>query len=154
MAIYLAKAAASAGQKVLLVDTDLRAPQLHAYLKLDDAKGLSDAIESNLDVNQFIQRSSVEENLCVLVAGHALSHPVRLLSSSRMRSLMHKFTAEFDLVIYMTPPINFSDLSWIGSQVDGVIIATRLGKIKRNVLSQAIESLKISQIPILGIVTT
>ena len=154
VAIYLAKAAASAGQKVLLVDTDLRAPQLHAYLKLDDAKGLSDAIELNLDVNQFIQRSSVEENLCVLVAGHALSHPVRLLSSPRMRSLMHKFTTEFDLVIYMTPPINFSDLSWIGSQVDGVIIATRLGKIKRNVLSQAIESLKISQIPILGIVTT
>ncbi len=154
VAIYLAKAAASAGQKVLLVDTDLRAPQLHTYLKLGDIKGLSDAIASNLDVKKFIQRSYVEENLFVLVAGQELSHPVRLLSSSRMKSLMHKFTTEFDLVIYMTPPINFSDLSWIGSQVDGVVIAARLGKIKRNVLSQAIESLKISQIPILGIVTT
>ncbi len=154
VAIYLAKAAASAGQKVLLVDTDLRSPQLHAYLKLDNTKGLSDAIESKIDVSRSIQRSAVEENLYVLVAGKPSSHPVRLLSSPRMRSLMHKFTTEFDLVIYMTPPIDYADLSWIGSQVDGVIIAARLGKIRRNVLSQAIASLRTSQVPILGIVTT
>jgi polysaccharide biosynthesis transport protein len=154
VAIYLAKAAAAAGQRVLLVDTDLRAPQLHAYLKLDNTKGLSDAIESKLDVDRLIQRSYVEPNLFVLVAGQPSSHPVQLLSSPKMRSLMHKFTTEFDLVIYTTPPIDYADLSWIAAQVDGVIIASRLGKIERRVLMQAIESLRISQIPILGIVTT
>ena len=154
VAIYLAKAAAAAGQRVLLVDTDLRSPQLHAYLKLDNTQGLSNAIESTINVNRAIQRSDGEENLFVLVAGQSSSNPIQLLSSPRMRSLMQKFTTEFDLVIYMAPPIDYADLSWIAAQVDGVIIASRLGKIKRNVLSKAIASLKISQIPILGIVTT
>ncbi len=154
VAIYLAKAAASAGQRVLLVDTDLRAPQLHAYLKLDNSKGLSDAIEAKLDVDRLIQRSYVERNLFVLVAGQPSLPPVQLLSSPKMRSLMAKFTTEFDLVIYTTPPIDYADLSWIAAQVDGVIIAARLGKIERRVLSQAIESLRVSQIPIIGIVTT
>jgi polysaccharide biosynthesis transport protein len=154
VAIYLAKAAASAGQRVLLVDTDLRAPQLHAYLKLDNTKGLSDAIESKSDVDRLIQRSYVERNLFVLVAGQPSLPPVQLLSSPKMRSLMTKFTTEFDLVIYTTPPIDYADLSWIAAQVDGVIIAARLGKIKRSVLSRCLESLRVSQIPILGIVTT
>jgi polysaccharide biosynthesis transport protein len=154
VAIYLARAAASAGQKVLLIDTDLRAPQLHAYLKLDNTKGLSEAIESKLDVDRAIQRSQIERNLYVLVAGRPSLPPVQLLSSPRMRSLMHKFTTEFDLVIYTTPPIDYADLSWIAAQVDGVIVAARLGKIKRRVLTQTIDSLRVSQIPILGIVTT
>jgi polysaccharide biosynthesis transport protein len=154
VAIYLARAAASAGQKVLLVDTDLRAPQLHAYLKLDNTKGLSEAIESKLDVDRLIQRSYVERNLYVLVAGRPSATPVQLLSSPRMRGLMNKFITDFDLVIYTTPPIDYADLSWIAAQVDGVIVASRLGKIKRSVLTQTISSLRISQIPILGIVTT
>lgn len=154
VAIYLARAAASAGQKVLVVDTDLRAPQLHAYLKLANTKGLSEAIESKLDVARLIQRSGIEQNLFALVAGRPSLPPVQLLSSPRMRSLMNKFTTEFDLVIYTTPPIDYADLSWIAAQVDGVIIASRLGKIKRSVLTQAIDSLRISHIPIMGIVTT
>jgi capsular exopolysaccharide synthesis family protein len=154
VAIYLAKAAAATGKKVLLVDADLRSPQLQAYLKLHNDNGLSDLIQSQLDVRKVIQPSFVEDNLFLLGAGRSLSHPVRLLSSAKMRSLMQQFTANFDLVIYNTPPIEFSDLSWLGSQVDGVILAARLGKTKRAILKQAIEGLKISQISILGIVTT
>jgi polysaccharide biosynthesis transport protein len=154
VAIYLAKAAAAAGQRVLLVDTDLRAPQIHAYLQLDNTRGLSEAIESRLDVDRAIQRSNVERNLSVLVAGQPSLPPVQLLSSPRMRGLMNKFATEFDLVIYTTPPIDYADLSWVGTQVDGVIIATRLGKIQRKVLQQSIEALRIGRIPILGIVTT
>ena len=154
VAIYLAKAAASAGKKVLLVDTDLRAPQIHAYLKLENNRGLSEAIESRLDVERAFQRSSVERNLYVLVAGRPSLPPVQLLSSPRMRGLMNKFATDFDLVIYTTPLIDYADLSWVGTQVDGVIMAARLGKIQRKVLQQAIESLRIGRIPILGIVTT
>jgi capsular exopolysaccharide synthesis family protein len=152
IAMYLAKAAAIAGKKVLLVDADLRSPQLHTYLELDNTKGLCDLIESDLDIHDVIQPSFVEPNLLVLTSGQVSSNPVRLLSSPKLKNLVQQFTSEFDLVIYDTPSINFADLTLLGSHVDGVALVARLGKTKRTNLTQAIEDLKISQLPILGII--
>jgi polysaccharide biosynthesis transport protein len=152
IATNLARAAAIAGNRVLLVDADLRSPQLHTYLKLDNSRGLSDAIESKLAIHQVIQPSFLDDNLFVLTAGKVLSNPVRLLSSPKLKSLMQTFATEFDLVIYDTPPLNFADLSWIGSQVDGIILVAKLGKTQRTALTQAIHSLKLSQLPLLGVV--
>lgn len=152
IATNLARAAALAGNRVLLVDADLRSPRLHTYLKLDNSKGLSDSLESNLAVHQFIQPSFLDDNLFVLTAGHVLSNPIRLLSSPKLKSLMQQFAAEFDLVIYDTPPVNFADLSWLGSQVDGIVLVAKLGKTKRAALIQAIQDLKTSHLPILGLV--
>jgi polysaccharide biosynthesis transport protein len=152
IATNLARAAAIAGNKVLLVDADLRSPRLHTYLKLDNTRGLSDSIESNLAEHQFIQPSYLDDNLFVLTAGQVLSNPVRLLSSPKLKSLMQQFAAEFDLVIYDTPPVNFADLSWLGSQVDGIVLVAKLGKTKRTALNQAIQDLNNSQLPILGLV--
>jgi polysaccharide biosynthesis transport protein len=152
IATNLARAAAIAGNKVLLVDADLRSPRLHTYLKLDNSRGLGNLIESNLAARKFIQPSLLDENLFVLTAGQVSSSPVRLLSSPKLKSLMQEFAAEFDLVIYDTPPMNFADLSWVGSQVDGIILVTKLGKTQRSSLTQAIQDLKISQLPILGLV--
>ena len=161
ISIYLAKAAATAGKKVLLVDGDLRSPRLHTYMKLDNSKGLSDLIESELDMREAIQSSLWEDNmlslwednLFVLTAGRVLSNQIGLLSSHKLKSLMQQFTAEFDLVIYDTPPLlGFADLNWISSQVDGFVMAVNLGKTKQTALAQAIESLKTSHIPLLGIV--
>jgi polysaccharide biosynthesis transport protein len=152
IATNLARAAALAGNKVLLVDADLRSPRLHTYLKLDNTKGLSDSIESDLAANQFIQPSRLDDNLFVLTAGQVLSNPVRLLSSPKLKSLMQQFAVEFDLVIYDTPPVNFADLSWLGSQVDGIVLVARLGKTKRAAITQAVRDLKHSQLPIVGLV--
>jgi polysaccharide biosynthesis transport protein len=159
IATNLARAAAIAGNKVLLVDADLRSPRLHTYLNLDNSRGLSDSIllqnGSANDSNSafhYIQPSCLDENLYVLTAGQVSSNPVRLLSSPTFKSLMQEFAAEFDLVIYDTPALNFADLSWVGSQVDGIIIVAKLGKTQRNTLAQAIQNLRNSQLPILGLV--
>ena len=151
IATNLARAAAIAGNKVLLVDADLRSPRLHTYLKLDNSRGLSESIVSN-PACHYIQPSGLDDNLYVLTAGQLSSNPVRLLSSSKLKNLMREFAIEFDLVIYDTPPLNFADLSWVGSQVDGIIIVAKLGKTQRTTLAQAIQNLKNSQLPILGIV--
>jgi succinoglycan biosynthesis transport protein ExoP len=152
IATNLARAAAIAGNRVLLVDADLRSPRLHTYLKLDNSQGLSDSIESNVAVHQFIQPSVLDDNLFVLTAGQVLSNPVRLLSSPKLKSLVEQFAAEFDLVIYDTPPVNFADLSWLGAQVDGIILVAKLGKTRRTALAQAIQDLRHARLPLLGFV--
>ena len=152
IATNLARAAALAGNKVLLVDADLRSPQLHTYLRIENHRGLSDLIESNLEPDQIIQPSYLDDNLFVLTAGQVSSNPVRLLSSTKLQSLMQEFETEFDLVIYDTPPMNFADLSWVGSQVDGIILVAKLGKTRRSTLMQALGDLQGSQLQILGLV--
>ncbi|MEC4852981.1 MAG: Wzz/FepE/Etk N-terminal domain-containing protein, partial [Jaaginema sp. PMC 1079.18] len=67
--LHLAQAAAAMGQKVLLVDADLRRPQIHAMIDLPNVWGLSHAISTDLEINDIIQRSPTENNLYILTAG-------------------------------------------------------------------------------------
>ncbi len=151
--LHLAKAAAAMGQRVLLIDADLRCPQLHSRLDLPNLRGLSNAIVNELSLQQVIQRSPDDDNLCVITAGPIPPDPIKLLSSRRMQNLMAQVRTQFDLVIYDMPPLlGFADSNLLAAHTDGVILVVGLGKTDRAALGQALEALKISPIPVLGIV--
>ncbi|MBE9231814.1 polysaccharide biosynthesis tyrosine autokinase, partial [Cuspidothrix issatschenkoi LEGE 03284] len=105
VAYNLAKIASTMGKRVLLVDTDLRRPQVHKLLELNNLWGLSNLISSNMDVKQVIQEIPTINNLSVVTSGPIPPDPGRLLSSEKMRQLMEYFHQSFDLVIYDSPPI-------------------------------------------------
>ncbi len=70
-----------------------------------------------------------------------------------MGQLAEHFQTLFDLVIYDTPPlINLADSSLLAPYTDGIILVAGLGKTDRAALTEAIESLRISRIPVLGVV--
>lgn len=153
VAIYLAQAAAALGQRVLLVDADLRLPQLHEHLKLKNTQGLTQVISLSLDVETVIQRSPVENNLFVLTSGQIPPDPTKLLSSQKMQILMEQLRDAYDLVIYDTPPLlGLADTRIVASKTDGVAIVVGLDKTKGATLSQALEGLKLFPISVLGIV--
>jgi capsular exopolysaccharide synthesis family protein len=161
-AIYLARAAAAMGQRVLLVDSDLRRPQLHTRLKLPNLRGLSNLIATDLTLKQAVQHPyrddpsnpDCDRNLFVLTAGPVPPDPVKLLSSRKMQNLMTQAQSLFDLIIYDTPPlIGFADSNLLATRTDGMMVVVGLGKTSRSTLLQALEALKISPISVLGIVT-
>jgi polysaccharide biosynthesis transport protein len=153
VSMYLAQAAAALGQRVLLVDTDLRLPQVHHRLGLNNTFGLSNLIASQVDFRKVVQQSPVEANLSVLTAGQIPPDPTKLLSSQRMQHLMEQFAALYDLVIYDTPPLlGLADTKLIASQTDGIIMVVGLGKTKSAVLSQAMDSIKVFAVPVVGMV--
>jgi capsular exopolysaccharide synthesis family protein len=153
VAVYLAQTAAAIGQRVLLVDADLRFPQLHSRLGLANVQGLSEVIATDLDLNDAIQQSSPYDNLFVLTAGRILSDPIKLLSSDRMQYLMEQFQARFDLVIYDSPPLlDLGDGNLLAANADGTLLVVGLEKTDRSQLMKALEGLKISGASILGIV--
>lgn len=153
IALHLAKTAAAIGQRVLLVDADLRRPQLHLRLGLPNDQGLNDLIATDLSLNDAIQQSSVEENLFVMTAGQATSDPIKLLSSAKMQYLMEQFQAFFDLVIYDTPPLlGLADGNILAAHSDGIVIVVGLEKTDRALLTKSLEGLKISGATVLGIV--
>lgn len=153
IALYLAQAAAALGQRVLLVDTDLRAPQLHVRLQLSNLDGLSSVVASDVNFEQAIQHSPLEPNLFILTAGQIPPDPTRLLSSKRMRQLMQQCGEAYDLVIYDTPPLlGLADAKLIAANTDGIILVVGLDKTKSAALTQTLEDLKLSSVTPLGIV--
>lgn len=154
ISLHLAQAAAAMGQRVLLVDADLRRPQIHKRLGIPNMRGLTNLISSeDLDFHEIVQNYSEEENLFVMTAGQIPPDPTRLLSSEKMQTLMADFQSAFDLVIYDTPPlVGFADASILATPTDGVILVVGLGKADRYPLMQALDTLRISGTPILGLV--
>ncbi len=153
VSVHLAQAAAAMGQRVLLVDADLRRPQVHHYLNLDNQVGLSNVIATGLTAKQAIQRLPMWDRLYVLTAGQVPPDPSRLLCSKKMQHLMEQFHAVFDLVIYDTPPVlGLADGRLLAAHADGVMMVVGLGKSDRSALMQALDTMRISNATVLGVV--
>lgn len=153
IAVHLAQAAAAMGQRVLLVDADLRRPQVHNILGLENKVGLSNVIATGITAKQAIQRLPMWDHLYVLTAGQLPPDPTRLLCSRKMQYLMDQFHAVFDLVIYDTPPtLGLADGRLLAAHTDGVVMVAGLGRTDRSVLMQALDGMKVSKATVLGIV--
>ena len=152
---HLAQAAAAMGQRVILIDADLRRPQVHHWLGVENNEGLSNVLATGLDVEEAIIKVPQWENLSVITAGDIPPDPTRLLSSQKMFSLMDrlKSSRKYDLIIYDTPPIlGFADGRILSSHTDGVVLVVRIGKTDRSLLKQNIENIQMSNVPILGVI--
>ena len=152
---HLAQAAATMGQRVMLVDADLRRPQVHRWLDIDNKEGLSNILATGLDVEEAIIKVPQWENLSVITAGDIPPDPTRLLSSQKMFALMErlKSSRQYDLIIYDTPPIlGFADGRVLSNRTDGIVLVVRIGKTDRSLLKQNIENIQMSNVPVLGVI--
>lgn len=152
---HLAQAAAAMDQKVLLIDADLRRPQVHRWIGIENNEGLSNVLATGLDVEEAIVRVPQWDNLSVITAGDIPPDPTRLLSSQAMFTLMERLKAsrKYDLIIYDTPPIlGFADGRILSSRTDGVILVVRISKTDRTLLKQNIDNIQMSNVPVLGLV--
>ncbi len=153
VAIQLALAAAAMGQRVLLVDANLRCPTIHKRVGLMNIQGLTDIISSELEWSNVIERSPLEDNLYVMAAGPVPPDSTRLLASVKMQDLMNELHSSFDLVIYDTTPIvGFADANLLAANTNGVMLVAGLGKLKRTAFAQALEEIQVSGTAILGLV--
>ncbi|MBD2359407.1 polysaccharide biosynthesis tyrosine autokinase [Tolypothrix sp. FACHB-123] len=153
VATQLAQAAAAMGQRVLLVDANLRAPSLHNRVGLMNIQGLTDVISQDLDWHNVIEPSPLEDNMFVMAAGPIPPDSVRLLASQKMHNLMEELQVSFDLVIYDTPPLlGFADAYLLAANTDGLVLVAGLGKLKRTALQQALEQIQMSGTPLLGLI--
>ena len=154
IALNLARVAASVGKKVLLVDADMRRPQLHQVLELSNQSGLSNVISMGLRVEEAIQLSPINSNLSVLTSGPTPPDPNRLLSSEKMTQLMEEWQNLFDLVIYDSPPLaGIADAKLLASRANtSLIMVVGLGILDRSLFKDVMDTLQASKITVLGLV--
>jgi succinoglycan biosynthesis transport protein ExoP len=153
VAVNLARAAAAMGQQVLLVDGDLRRPQVHEMLGLPNWQGLHNVIAEDVDVQKVILRAPRDENLFVLTSGPVPLDPTKVLSSKKMQHLMAALSSHFDLVIYDTAPLlGLADANLLAAHTNGLMLVVGLHQTEREALVLAFEDLKMAGIPLLGMV--
>lgn len=153
VAFHLARTAAAMGQRVLLVNADMRRPEKNLLSKLNNLWGLSSLISKNMDLEQVIQAVPGTRNFFTITAGVVPPDPTKLLSSEKMRQIMSDLKQQFDLVIYDTPPLlGLADASLLARHTDGIVLVTRLERTDRSALKRTLDSLKMSRINVLGLV--
>ncbi|MEL6496400.1 MAG: AAA family ATPase [Cyanobacteria bacterium J06623_7] len=160
VALNLARASASMGRKVLLVDADVRSKvRLTESLGLESEIGLKNLLSergSHSLALKHVRKSPIDENLYILSSGFdelMSRESSRLLASGEMYLLMEELKQNFDLVIYdMCAVVGYADVNLLASKTDGVVMVSGLGKIDKTLLAKAVSQLKMSKVPILGVV--
>lgn len=156
ISLNLAKVATSMGQKVLLIDTDFRLPQLHILVNVDNNLGLTHILTGKIPWQNAIQSPSQWDNLSIITVGEVLSDPSSLLYSQAMSTMMQQIQAsqQFDLIIYDSPSLlSFSDGKIIASQTNGLILVVKVGSTKDYELRHVYEQLRVTNTRILGLIS-
>jgi capsular exopolysaccharide synthesis family protein len=138
LALGLALSAARLHQRVLLIDADLRRPNLHEMLNLPNEQGLSTLLSSDATLpGQGVVQSS-GAFIDILTAGPLPSDPANLLSSQRMRELIAEFEKNYDLILLDAPPVlGMVDAMIAASLCTGVVLVSRVGQVTKTELAQA-----------------
>lgn len=152
LALGLAMSAARLHKRVLLIDANLRAPNLHKQLNLPNEQGLSTLLVSESTLpNQISIPSAGSSYIDILTAGPAPADPANLLSSPRMEELMAAFEENYDLVIVDAPPVlGLVDALLTASACRSVVMVASIGRVTRTQLAQATAML--SRLNLIGVV--
>lgn len=150
-AINIAVAFSQLGEKVLLIDADLRRSSVHKKLHLENKTGLSEILADFTDFESCVQ--SAGNNLDVLASGHTAPNPSELLGSLRFKSLLDELGKKYKYIIIDTPPIGIvSDPLVVASNTDGIVLVARCGYTVNDMLKQAIEAVEFAKVKVLGVV--
>jgi receptor protein-tyrosine kinase len=141
-ACNLALALAEGGQKVALVEGDLRRPRVAQYLGLVDAVGLTTVLVGRVELADAMQETQFP-GLSVLSSGKTPPNPAELLQSRAMAALIDDLRAEYDVVLIDAPPLlPVTDAALIASVVDGAVLVVRHGKTSADQVRGAVERLE------------
>lgn len=129
--IYLGTTMAQSGQRVLLIDTDMRRPRLHESMGVPRQVGLSNLILGDQSYEAVIKTTEVP-NLYVLPCGPLPPNPAELLMTNRFHAVLAELATRFDRVILDSPPVQaVTDAVVLSKIVDGVVLVVRADKTLR-----------------------
>ncbi len=153
--IGLAQLAAASGQKVLLIDADLRKPSLSKQLGHARAKaGLAEVLSGKATLREVILTEK-DSGLSIIPARGDSSSAQELLGGTKMAELMPSFRKQYDLIIIDCPPVMaVADALTVSPLVDALLFVVRWGSTPRPLVQAALRQLRGSRIPVTGTVLT
>jgi len=150
--INFAMTLASEGDRVLLVDADLRNPSFHHVFNLERKKGLSELFLGKSTLLDVIKGTPFN-NLFIITCGVAYSDPLSVFESHSLSSYIEEMKQHADWVLFDAPPINSSnDAITLGAKVDGVVMVVEAEKTRWEVAENAKQRIESAKGTVLGVV--
>lgn len=139
-------------RRVLLVDCDLRRPNLHNIFKVENTVGLSNIIGKMADFEDAVKHD-VLPNLDILPSGTIPPNPSELLCSPGFEKLVKGLIDEYDYIIFDTPPIGVvADALLLKDRVAGYVVVLRERSTTHGDIQKMLESIKLADTKILGFI--
>lgn len=142
------------GQRVLLVDGDLRNPSLHRAFAAENTSGLSNFLTGGASVAQ-LARPTETPNLFFIPSGPLPPSPAELLATNRPNELLSEAKELFDILVIDGPPVmGLADAPLLASMVAGTVLVIEAGGTGRNLAKASLRRLGVGQARILGVLLT
>jgi capsular exopolysaccharide synthesis family protein len=152
VACTIAIALAQGGQRVCIVDCDLRRPRLHRVFGRAGDAGITNVLVGDATVEEVAKPTQVP-NLWSIPAGPLPPNPADILQSERFRKLILELSEHFDRVVIDSPPtVAVTDSAIVSNLVDGTIFVVRGGKTSRHLAAQGLRSLTDVGANVIGVV--
>jgi succinoglycan biosynthesis transport protein ExoP len=152
VSINLCAAFAQNHMRVLLVDADLRRPNVHRALDLPNDRGVSTILVGEATLEECIHETEIP-GLHVITAGAMPPNPSELLNGQPFAKLLEEMLPKYDRVVFDSPPVGVvADGLVIASVVSGTILVARPGLTHRDLLQQSLAQLKAADTRVLGCV--
>lgn len=152
VALNLALSIAQSGQRVVLVDADLRLPSVASATGLEGSVGLTTVLIGRTTLTEATQHWG-SGGLSVLTSGPLPPNPTELLGSEAMQNLIQELEAEYDMVILDAPPVlPVADAAILTRHTDGVLLVVGATRVSQHNLSKAVEQLSLVSANVVGVV--
>ena len=153
VAANLAAASAMAGRRVVLVDGDLRKPQVHRLFRATNGSGLSSMLRGDAIVAEAVQRLDGVKGLALLSAGPPPPDPAELLANERLGLTLRALARAADLVVVDAPPLlAVTDPTVIVQHCDAVLMVATAGFSSRREWAEAMPRLALVEADVVGTV--
>ncbi len=151
-ALHLASALARAGLRTILVDANLRSPQLHRFFNLSNDLGLTTLLQEKAQLPEVIQTTE-QSLLGIIPSGPEVPYPAELLESPSFKKMIEDLCHHAEMVIFDSSPIiGYVDPLILASQLDGVLLVLGSGDVPRPVITRAFHTLQQAHAQVLGVV--
>ncbi len=143
---------ASDGDKVLVIDANLRSPTLHDLFSLDKKGGLTELLLGDKSLKDVIKQTNLK-NLSVITSGIPHSNPFAIYESQLLDSVIEQLEAQYDWILFDSPPITTcNDSTSLAGKVDGVVMVVQAENTRWEVAQSAKERINNGKANILGVV--
>lgn len=139
-------------QKVIIIDGDMRLPNVHSIFGIKNDVGLSNVLRKEVSVDQAVQYLP-DRHIHVLTSGPTPPNPADLLSSSEMLNIIKELTKKFDVVLLDSPAyLAVADSTILATMADAVLLVVRYAKSERESVRSAKSQLQGAGADIIGVV--
>ena len=151
-AANLAIVLAQQGRPVLLLDADLRKPNVHYAFNVSNIHGLTSVLKKEISLSNAISNTHVPD-LDILTSGPIPPNPAELLNSKAMETLMEEIRGVYEYIVYDTPPVlAVTDPQILANKCDGVVMVVASGKTQKDRAIKAKGLLEGAKAQLLGVV--